>query len=934
MYILLMLVLLAAAVSLVVTGGIKGRTGRVVVGIALAVATVLFFGLLSLWGEALWFASVGFAQRFWTEIGARVVIAVLGAVAAAAVLAVVSRPTRARAGRTYFGAVLAAAASGAVWGFGVWDTVLLFLNRVSTGTTDPILGLDSGFYLFTLPLLDQLYGLGLWLAIIAVAAVAVTSLAPQGGDEIDVRYGPLLASLPRAVAWLAAVLAFGRLLGVAHLLQSDWGVVAGPGWTDVHIRLPALIVMVVVLLAAGLAALIPAVRRQLARLVRRSGERSRAELTGATVLWAGAVAVWIVVLGVIPVLFQWLIVEPNEITYETPYIAHNIEFTRRGFGLNSLEERQFPAKESFTRQTAEANRRLLEEVRLWDWRALAAVYTQFQEIRLYYEFTDVDIDRYRVGGRYRQVMVSAREMEQANLPAQSQTFVNRRFKYTHGYGLTMAPVSEFTSEGLPQLLVQDIPPVATVPELEVRRPELYYGELTTQPVVANSSEEEFDRPSGEENVYVRYAGDGGVQLANLWRKFVFGWMFDGTRFFLSSYPQAESRVMFHREIRDRVTTIAPFLTLDQDPYVVLIDGELHWIVDAYTTSASYPYSEPYASVERIEQSNGEMRQSLSRRTVPALDGANWVRNSVKVVVNAYDGDVRLFVVEPDDPMIQAWQGVFPELLTSGEAMSDALRAHIRYPADYLLVQGLVYAKYHMTDPEVFYNQEDLWVRATEKYYGQVQPVEPYYVMWHPEGTEDVEFVLILPFTPKNRQVLIGWIAGMCDPGSYGRFLAYKFPKERRVIGPQQVETKIDQDAYLSGQLTLWDQRGSRVIRGNVLAIPIAQTVLYVEPIYLQAETAAYPELRLVVLMHGDNMAYAESFDEALAGLFGDQPATRPATVAGMTQAPRSLAQQANEAFTRYLELQGRGQLEEAGRELGRLRDLLQQMAGAEQQSDE
>jgi uncharacterized membrane protein (UPF0182 family) len=562
------------------------------------------------------------------------------------------------------------------------------------------------------------------------------------------------------------------------------------------------------------------------------------------------------------------------------------------------------------------NQALLSEVRLWDWRALKAVYQQFQEIRPYYEFSDVDVDRYHIGGRYRQVLVSARELVPNNLPPESQTFVNRRFVYTHGYGVTLAPVSEFTSSGLPRLLVRDIPPKADFPSLEVSQPQIYYGELTRGPVYVNTEAREFDYPRGDENVYVRYQGTGGVPVGTLWRRFLFGWRFDGTRFLFSSYPRAGSRVLYHREIRERVRRLVPFLEVDEDPYVVLAGGRLYWILDLYTTSTHYPYSTPYSSREEIEIAQGDGRRTLRRTTVPGLDGRNYVRNAVKAVVDAYDGTMHLYVFDSQDPLIRAWRRIFPGLFEDRDRMPDALAAHVRYPQDLLLAQGRVYARYHMTDPDVFYNQEDLWVRATEKYRGDVRPVSPYYVMWQAPGSDRIEFILMLPFTPKDRQVLIGWIAGRCDPPHYGRFLVYQLPKEERILGPQQVETKIDQDPQLSSQLTLWDQRGSRVIRGNMLAIPIEDTLLYVEPIYLQADTAAYPELRLVAVMHGDTLAHAPDFRDALDRLIaGGPPARAPAPTAA---SPGASLSEARAAFDDLKRAFAEGRFADAGRALERL----------------
>jgi len=576
-----------------------------------------------------------------------------------------------------------------------------------------------------------------------------------------------------------------------------------------------------------------------------------------------------------------------------------------------------------SRETVEENEATFANVRLWDWRALDSVYEQFQEIRLYYHFADVDVDRYTIADDYRQVMVSAREMELANLPVQSQTFVNRRFKYTHGLGITLVTVNEFTPEGLPRFLVRDIPPVSTVENLEVEEPSIYYGELTRTHVIVNTREEEFHYPSGEQNVYTRYAGTGGVRIHNLWRKFLFGWKFDGTRLFLSQYPMEDSRIMFHRRIQERVRLIAPFLQFDDDPYIVLAEGKLFWIIDAYTTSSDYPYSEPFqAGVATKYQP--DRRFFDGRRT--RLRGINYIRNSVKVVVDAFSGSVDLYLFEPGDPLIQAWRGAFPGLFRDASEMPPALLAHIRYPSDFLQIQGLVYAKYHMTDPVVFYNQEDLWVQATEKYYGEVQVVEPYYIMWEPPETDKLEFVLMLPFTPRNRQVLIGWIAGLCDPPNYGTLLAYKFPKEKRVLGTQQMETKIDQDPYLSAQLSLWDQRGSRVIRGNVLVIPVEDTLVYVEPIYLQAETAAYPELRIVAMMHNDRLSYAPTFEEALENLLRGglrAPVEEGLPIEATWQ---QLAQQASQAFEGYLQALGNQEFQQAATELQTLQSTLQRLS--------
>ena len=642
------------------------------------------------------------------------------------------------------------------------------------------------------------------------------------------------------------------------------------------------------------------------------------------------ILLWIVGLNIIPGIFEALVVKPNEITFERPYITNNIKFTQHGFGLNKVEEKEFPESGSFSMNTVKNNPAIFNNIRLWDWRALDATYRQFQGFRLYYQFSDVDVDRYNVDGNYRAVMVSAREMDINNLPPQSQTFVNKRFQYTHGYGVTMSTVNEFTSQGLPHLLIKDIPIESEDSTLEVKQPRIYYGELTNAPVIVNSREKEFDYPNGNENVYNKYGGTGGVLISSLWRKFLFGWKFDGTSLLFSDYPTDISRIMFHRQIRERIELLAPFLKFDNDPYIVLSDGNLYWMIDAYTTSDYYPYSEPFTSTESIGSEGGNKGRDLTSSVNRIFRGVNYIRNSVKVVVNAYNGSVNFYIFDKEDPLVNVWSKIYPGLFKPESEMPKGLLAHIRYPEDMLLTQGLMYEKYHMNDPTVFYNQEDLWVRATEKYYSSIQPVEPYYIIWQLPDSDTPQFSLILPFTPKNRQVLIGWIAGMCDPENYGKLITYQFPKGKMITGPQQVETKIDQDSYLSSQLTLWDQRGSNVIRGNVLAIPVANTLFYVEPIYLQAETAAYPELRLVVIMHGDDMSYAETFDKALNKFFniapGNNAVTQEAPAKENNTQYRSLINRANDAFNNYLEYSGQKKFSEAAKELEKLQKALNELS--------
>ncbi len=940
MYSAILLTLLAISAALVAFGVRRRRYALAGAGVVLVLLTGAFFGLLSFWGEMLWFDALDFQGRFWTLVWVRLAAAAVAAALGALILAVltpVPRPWRiGRAGFAVLGGLI-----GLTWGLNSWETIFLFVHRVSVGIADPIFGRDVGFYLFTLPFLDAVYSLLILLAVLALGGGGALYALQAFSVATGMRLEPSSQDRDRAFRGLCLaaavvlfVLAGGWFLDRYHLLYSRNGTVTGAGWTDVKVRLPALWTVAVasLLLGAVLAAIprVGALRRFADRTLRVNRLEPRFALLapplGAFVLLG---LLWFVALGLLPGLLQWLRVQPNELDLERPYIVNNIAFTRLAFGLDGVEDREYPVVETFSPQAVAANPAIFDNIRLWDYRALADVYSQFQEIRLYYEFADVDVDRYTINGQYRQVMVSARELEQANLPPRSQTFVNRHFKYTHGYGITLATVRDFTPEGLPNLLVKDIPPQSAYPSLEVQVPQIYYGELTRDYVVGNTASPEFDYPRRDDNVYIHYPGTGGVRMDTLWRRFVYGWMLGGTRLLLSEAPREGSRILFRRQIRQRAQALAPFLAFDDDPYVVLSQGRLFWILDAYTTSSRFPYSEPF-----LREGEGEYPPGRGWGFADGpedLRGVNYVRNSVKVVIDAFNGDVAFYLVDPEDPIVRAWAQGLPGMFRPLSEMPPDLLAHIRYPADMLLVQGLVYAKYHMTDPTVFYNQEDLWVRATEKYYQNVQPVQPYYIIWELPESNAPEFVLMLPFTPKNKQVLIGWIAGMCDGANYGRLLAYKFPKDKRVVGPQQVESKIDQDPELSSQLTLWDQRGSSVLRGNVLAIPVAQTIFYVEPIYLRAETAAYPELRLVVVMYDDRLAYAPTLEGALDRLFGREP-DRPITErppfegAPPDRGTSALIRAANQAFDQYLQQLGDRQYEQAGRSLQELEDALRQLS--------
>ena len=876
-----------------------------VLDLLVLVGVNVFFGLAT---ELWWFASVGFGQRFWTEYSVRVILFVIGAAIGAVAFGfglragVDPNQTLVRKIVTIVASVLGAVVLGLIAN-ALWQPLLMFTNRAMSGTVDPVFGFDVSFYLFTLPLVESIRGalIGALVAYLIALALAVTTSEPG----VRKGYGvfALLARsvrLRRQAAGLAGIyvllLAFGRLLSIPELMYSSAGAVVGVGWLEANVLVWAYLIAAVVLFASGLLLLSalfterPLFGVLAIRQVENaphapdgsgdegggegdgepepaeSGEQTRdreVRLTSRSWIAPAAILVGLfLITSAIPGLIRTLVLDPNEITLESEYIPYHIDFTRDAFAIDSenVTETRYATGREVTEEVIAANRPTLDNIRLWDWRALQDNLQQQQEIRLYYEFHDVDIDRYELDGERRQMMLSVRELEKSNLSAESQTWVSRHFKYTHGYGLVAVPVNGFLPQGGPDLTVRNIPPVSTDPRFEVTRPEVYYGERTNDHVYVNTTQQEFDYPSGEENVYSDYEGDGGVSMRGLVRRLALAWRIDGYRQLFSSYFDEDSRIMFRRNIVERVSVIAPFLRYDRDPYPVLTDeGRIVYIIDAYTTSRAYPYSKPYTGA------------------LAAFRGVNYVRNSVKVVVDAYDGSVDFYVVTPDDPIIQTFSRIFPELFTPISEMPASLKSHIRYPTDLLTVQAELYSVYHMTDAGVFYQREDVWEFATERYRESFQPVEPYYVLLQYPDQDEVEFVLMLPFTPRNKNVMNAWMAGRSDYEQYGKLTVYTLPKGVEVLGPRQIEARIDQNAEMSRALSLWGQRGSSVIRGNLLAIPLffdeELVIMFVEPIFLQAEEASLPQMQRVVLADQTRVVWDPDFDTAIERLLGDLPAT-------------------------------------------------------------
>jgi len=557
-----------------------------------------------------------------------------------------------------------------------------------------------------------------------------------------------------------------------------------------------------------------------------------------------------------------------------------------------MAEQTFPAEEALRPADLEANQQTVANVRLWDHRPLKDTYNQVQSFRPYYGFDDVDVDRYAIDGQYRQVMLSARELLPDRLGAQAQTWVNRRLQYTHGYGAAMSPVNEVSRdrEGLPSYFLENLPPSGKLP---VNRPEIYYGEQTNGYVVVNTTTQEFDFPRGDQSVFSTYEGKGGVQIGPLWRRLVLSWYFADFNVLVSTYLKPDSRVLFRRTIADRVQRLAPFLKFDGDPYLVVADGKLVWMLDGYTTSDRYPYAQrTIGRLGSIVPTGGITAPTAS--PAPGLGGDqpiifrreafNYVRNSAKLVIDAYDGNVSVYLADPSDPVARTYAAIYPDVFLPIEQMPAELRSHVRYPEDLFKAQAQALRAYHVQDPQVFYNGEDVWGSAVESLGDRRVPVEPYYVIMRLPGQTAEEFLLMLPFTPAGKPNMVSWLAARSDAPNYGKLVLVKYPRDRNIFGPAQIDARIDQEPSISSQLTLWNQQGSSVIRGNLLVIPIANSTLYVEPIYLQATNSSLPELKRVVVATGNRLTMEGSLDEALDRLFGPTAAVVTTPPIGQTGA--------------------------------------------------
>jgi len=906
----------------------------------------IFFGCrtaLSYYVDVLWFRSLGYGEVFWKTLSLQWGVFVAFATATFLILygsflalkrahfsdlpsghtiLIGGRPVKLPVEPVLrliaLGVSLVIAAATGAGMMADWPTLALFwfAPPASGSVVDPIFGKPLSFFLFALPAWQLVAGWLLTLAVIA-CLLAVFFVLITGGSRALAGHLSRSVTLPwRGLSitfvFLLLTLAMRVYIGRFERLYDDHTIFGGVTYTDAHVTITGMLIVCAALVLGAIIAAANAMR------VPRGRWLIAAMLPAAVCYIAVQGIGWYV---------SSFVVKPNELVREKPYIAYNTDLTRQAYGLNLVAQREFPAETTVEAADPANNQATLQNIRLWDWHALQDTLRQIQEIRTYYDFPDIDIDRYELEGATREVMLAARELNVDKLPESSRNWINEKLIYTHGYGITMNPVNGFTAEGLPTLILSNMPVQSTVRSLAVTRPEIYFGELTNTDVYVKTRQQEFNYPQGATNNLTSYEGNGGIALGGFLRRVVIALdQSDLAKLPFSDDVNKDSRLLMRRNIRDRVSALAPFLTYDPDAYIVLgDDGRLSWIIDAYTVSDSYPYSTHYQ-----------------------LDGnpINYMRNSVKVVVDAYDGTATFYVFDPDDPIIAAYRRIFPSLFKDAAMMPAGLRKHVRYPELLLKLQAEVYGLYHMTDPEAFYNREDLWTVATEVGMSEggqqvTQGMQPNFVLMKLPGETGEEFVEILPFTPANRNNLIGWIAGRSDGAKYGTSVVYNFPKTKLVDGPLQIEARIDQNAQLSGQLTLWNQQGSHVRRGALLVIPTGRALLYAEPIYLQAERSPMPELRLVVLALQDRLAYGPTFESAMSALFGGgvsslstaavtgEPPARdtPASTASPqpTEDRSALIAEAAKDLADYQRLTAEGKLGEAGQKLEQLKRALDRL---------
>ncbi|HHY98704.1 MAG TPA: UPF0182 family protein [Firmicutes bacterium] len=837
------------------------RLARTAITFAVVVffLVILFGGIVArVYTDWLWFLNEGYPQAFWTGIISRIELGILAgatyfifiyfnlAITRTSIRRLewtsgMRLPGFITARRVNLVFLLLSLFVSSLAGLGAaqyWSSFQLFLHPSPFGYADPIFHNDVSLYVFRLPFLTYAYSAGMTLVVFSAILVGIVYLllGEIGFSQSTFR----ISALPRRhLSFLIGsgfiLKAFGYLINAYGILFSPRGVVFGAGYTDVHANLLAFRALSVIAIICGVLVLLYSVF-----------QTQKLAIGGVMTLAAASFLLG----SIYPQIVQKLSVEPNELARERPFIEANIAGTRRAFGLDSIVVHDLDITDNLSYGDLARHNDTLSNLRLWDWRPLLDTYSQLQEIRLYYNFHDVDLDRYTINGKRVQVALSPRELRVSDIPQQARTWINQHLVYTHGYGLCMSHVNRVTQEGLPDLIIRDIPP-RSIEGPKITRPEIYYGEGTDQYVLVNTRTREFDYPLGEQNIYTQYRGTGGIPISSPIRRLAFAVRFANAKFLLSTEITPESKILFFRSIKDKVSRIAPFLRFDNDPYMVIDNGRLYWIIDAYTTTSFFPYSQPHR------------------------EGFNYIRNPVKITIDAYNGTVDFYLFDPEEPIARSYSRIFPGMFQPYENMPEGLKAHIRYPEYMFRIQAETLAAYHMTDPDVFYNREDLWDIPTEVYAGSEQKVQPYYMLMRPPGEEKLQYVITIPFTPSRKPNMISWLFAVSDPEDFGRMVLLRFSKQHLVYGPMQVEARIDQSPEISQLLTLWSQRGSSVIRGNLLTIPIENSMLYVEPLYLLAEKSGLPELKRVIAVFGGNIVMAETLEKALAAAFGATPAQAP-----------------------------------------------------------
>ncbi len=772
-----------------------------------------------------------------------------------------------------------------------WQTVLQYLNSTSFNILDPIFGRDISFYFFNLPFLQMVIGFLLWIIFISLIGSVLIYFSRGGYFFFKEKIPKIHISL--LLFFLFLIFAVETyLIKIPNLLYSTTGPFTGASYTDIHATLPILKILTLILLTGAVVSIINIFRKDNRPLFLIVGLYLAVSILGG----------WLY-----PVILQKFIVEPNELIKESPYILNNIAATQKAFKLDEVEEHDLSGETTLTLEDIRNNEATIKNVRLWDREPLLDTFGQVQEIRTYYDFISIDNDRYQINGEYRQIMLSPRELNSESLP--HRTFINERLTFTHGFGLTLGPVNEMTKEGLPVLFIKDLPPISTTESLKITRPEIYFGELSSDYVFVKTKAKEFDYPFGEENVFSDYQGDGGVSIDSLSRKALFAIRFKELKILLSDDITAQSRVMYYRNINERVKRVLPFLELDQDPYLVITEnGELKWIYDTYTISSLYPYSQ---------------RVGASAET----KGINYIRNAVKVVINAYDGKMKFYISDPEDPLIQTYSKIFKETFLPLEEMPEDLRRHLRYPEDIFGLQTALYTIYHMEQVQIFYNKEDQW-QVSVIAEGIGDPMMRHIIMKLPGKTKE-EFILMIPFTPQGKDNLAAWMVARSDGENYGKLMVYRFPKQRLVFGPKQIINRINQNPEISQQISLWDQRGSEVNLGPLLVIPIEESLLYVRPLYLRAEGGKIPELKRVIVAYENQIAMEETLEESLNQIFAVGEEKLPELDFEEKEIPspsqQNLISQAKNHFQRALQAQKDGNWALYGQEIEKLGQILDQL---------